>query len=48
MTNGIKYTIYLLQNIDNKFKVRLEKKLKSIGNLKCSALIKPAVGNQIF
>lgn len=38
----------LLSNSESKIKVRLEKKMRSIGNMKCSAIIKTAVGNQIF
>ena len=48
MHNGYKFTIYLLPESDSKFKVRLNKKFKSNNSLQCSAVIKPAVGKQLF
>jgi hypothetical protein len=48
MKDKHKFTVYLLSDTENKIKVKLEKKFKSSGDLKCSALIKPAVGNQVF
>jgi len=48
MNQGLKFQVYLLSDASEKIKVRLEKKMKSVGNIKCSAFIKPAVGNQIF
>lgn len=46
--NGLKFSIYLLADADDKIKVRIKKHYKSQVNIKCSAFIKPAVGTQLF